>query len=75
MAGSRVQCRANSEDIAGYRRPMSEPIGAVPRPVAVIFDLDGTLVDTVEARITAWLTVFDAAVSYTHLTLPTIYSV
>jgi HAD superfamily hydrolase (TIGR01509 family) len=38
---------------------MSEPIGAVPRPGAIIFDLDGTLVDTVEARITAWLTVFD----------------
>jgi HAD superfamily hydrolase (TIGR01509 family) len=25
----------------------------------VIFDLDGTLVDTVEARITAWLTIFE----------------
>jgi HAD superfamily hydrolase (TIGR01509 family) len=38
---------------------MSEPLAAVPRPSAVIFDLDGTLVDTVEARITAWLAVFD----------------
>jgi HAD superfamily hydrolase (TIGR01509 family) len=37
---------------------MSEPIGVVPRPAAVIFDLDGTLVDTVEARIRAWLAVF-----------------
>jgi HAD superfamily hydrolase (TIGR01509 family) len=31
----------------------------MPRPAAVIFDLDGTLVDTVEARIAAWLAVFD----------------
>ncbi len=28
-------------------------------PGAVIFDLDGTLVDTVETRIAAWLSVFD----------------
>jgi beta-phosphoglucomutase-like phosphatase (HAD superfamily) len=28
-------------------------------PAAVIFDLDGTLVDTVETRIAAWLSVFD----------------
>jgi HAD superfamily hydrolase (TIGR01509 family) len=31
---------------------------ALPRPAAVIFDLDGTLVDTVEKRIAAWLEVF-----------------
>ncbi len=37
---------------------MSEPLSPVPRPAAVIFDLDGTLVDTVEARIRAWLAVF-----------------
>jgi len=37
---------------------MSEPLAAVARAGAVIFDLDGTLVDTVEARITAWLAVF-----------------
>ena len=29
-----------------------------PRPTAVIFDLDGTLVDTVETRIRAWLAAF-----------------
>src|SRR5881296_1739666 len=58
MAGSRLQWLANLEGIAGYRRPMSEPLSAVPRPAAVIFDLDGTLVDTVEARISAWLAVF-----------------
>jgi HAD superfamily hydrolase (TIGR01509 family) len=59
MAGSRVQCRANSEGIAGYRRPMSEPPADLQQPVAMIFDLDGTLVDTVETRIRSWLTVFE----------------
>jgi len=29
------------------------------RPAAVLFDLDGTLVDTVETRIEAWLAVFE----------------
>ncbi len=38
---------------------MSEPHAAPSRPAAVIFDLDGTLVDTVEARIRAWLMVFE----------------
>jgi beta-phosphoglucomutase-like phosphatase (HAD superfamily) len=28
-------------------------------PAAVIFDLDGTLVDTVETRIEAWLRTFE----------------
>jgi HAD superfamily hydrolase (TIGR01509 family) len=37
---------------------MSEPDADLPRPAAVIFDLDGTLVDTVGARIEAWLDVF-----------------
>ncbi|MGZ8563718.1 MAG: HAD family hydrolase [Candidatus Limnocylindria bacterium] len=37
---------------------MSEPPALPPRPSAVIFDLDGTLVDTVETRIRAWLAVF-----------------
>ena len=37
---------------------MSSP-GSLPRPAAVILDLDGTLVDTVETRIAAWLAVFD----------------
>jgi len=34
------------------------PSVSLPRPAAVIFDLDGTLVDTVETRIRAWLAVF-----------------
>jgi HAD superfamily hydrolase (TIGR01509 family) len=33
----------------------------LPRPSACIFDLDGTLVDTVETRIRAWLALFDEA--------------
>lgn len=37
---------------------MSPPL-ALPRPLAVILDLDGTLVDTVDTRIRAWLAVFD----------------
>lgn len=38
---------------------MSEPSADLPRPAALIFDLDGTLVDTVATRIRAWLTVFE----------------
>jgi HAD superfamily hydrolase (TIGR01509 family) len=40
---------------------MSEPIALPARPAAAIFDLDGTLVDTVETRIQAWLDVFGEA--------------
>jgi HAD superfamily hydrolase (TIGR01509 family) len=32
---------------------------SLPRPKALIFDLDGTLVDTVETRIDAWLRTFE----------------
>lgn len=39
---------------------MSAPL-ATDRPDAVIFDLDGTLVDTVERRIVAWLQAFEEA--------------
>jgi len=31
----------------------------LPRPAAVVCDLDGTLVDTVQTRITAWLRTFE----------------
>src|SRR5918996_5054061 len=57
--GSRLQWRACSEGIGGYRRPMSEQGGLVAEPGAVVLDLDGTLVDTVETRIRAWLAVFE----------------
>lgn len=40
---------------------MSSPQPALPRPDAVVFDLDGTLVDTVEQRIAAWLDTFEEA--------------
>ena len=33
---------------------MTTSIADLPRPAAVLFDLDGTLVDTVERRIAAW---------------------
>ena len=33
-------------------------IASLPLPDAVLFDLDGTLIDTVETRIAAWLAVF-----------------
>ena len=37
---------------------MTATIDDLPLPDAVIFDLDGTLVDTVDTRIEAWLEVF-----------------
>lgn len=43
--------------VVRHNRDVSAP--PLPRPAAVIFDLDGTLVDTVETRITAWLRVFE----------------
>jgi HAD superfamily hydrolase (TIGR01509 family) len=39
-------------------RPPDTASPNLPRPRAVLFDLDGTLVDTVEARIASWLEVF-----------------
>ena len=38
---------------------MTASIRDLPLPAAVIFDLDGTLVDTVQTRIDAWLAVFE----------------
>jgi HAD superfamily hydrolase (TIGR01509 family) len=34
---------------------------ALPRPAGIAFDLDGTLVDTVDARIEGWLEALDSA--------------
>jgi HAD superfamily hydrolase (TIGR01509 family) len=46
---------------------MTRTLGALPRPAAVLFDLDGTLVDTVETRIRAWLeTLRDAGLPTTR---------
>jgi phosphoglycolate phosphatase len=36
-------------------------VARLPAPAAVLFDLDGTLVDTVETRIASWLDALDAA--------------
>jgi HAD superfamily hydrolase (TIGR01509 family) len=38
---------------------LADDLHSIPRPGGVLFDLDGTLVDTVEARIEAWARVFD----------------
>ncbi len=39
----------------------------LPRPAAILFDLDGTLIDTVETRITAWVETFaDAGIPTTR---------
>jgi HAD superfamily hydrolase (TIGR01509 family) len=40
---------------------MDASLADLPLPRAVIFDLDGTLVDTVEGRIDAWLRALDEA--------------
>ncbi|MDP9251344.1 MAG: HAD family hydrolase [Chloroflexota bacterium] len=37
---------------------MSAALADLPTPAAILFDLDGTLVDTVETRIQAWLAAF-----------------
>jgi HAD superfamily hydrolase (TIGR01509 family) len=48
----RLDPAATDDEGRSMRSPM-------PPPAAVIFDLDGTLVDTVEARIAAWAATFD----------------
>jgi HAD superfamily hydrolase (TIGR01509 family) len=40
---------------------MAADLDRFPLPLAVLFDLDGTLVDTVSTRITAWLQTLDEA--------------
>lgn len=37
---------------------MIDPLAHLPDPAGLLFDLDGTLVDTVEARIEGWLRTF-----------------
>ena len=46
---------------ARYRSPMPAELDRLPMPAAVLFDLDGTLVDTVETRIEAWRRTLDEA--------------
>ena len=40
---------------------MTDDLARLPFPAAVLFDLDGTLVDTVETRIDAWLDALEEA--------------
>ena len=40
---------------------MADDLARLPLPDAVLFDLDGTLVDTVETRIAAWLEALEEA--------------
>jgi DHA2 family metal-tetracycline-proton antiporter-like MFS transporter len=52
----------------GY--PRANMTAPPPRPAGVVFDLDGTLVDTVPARIRAWGAVFgEAGIPATHAQL------
>jgi HAD superfamily hydrolase (TIGR01509 family) len=45
-------------------------LAALPPPAAVLFDLDGTLIDTVETRIAAWVEAFaDAGIPTTRARL------
>ena len=49
---------------------MSRSLAELPRPAAVLFDLDGTLIDTVETRITGWLqTLAEAGIPTTRAVL------
>lgn len=49
------------EALATEARPRLSAQRGLPRPDAVLFDLDGTLVDTVERRIEAWAQTFEEA--------------
>src|SRR6187399_1306882 len=54
---------ARSRDTTGYRSEMPDTataIAGLPRAAALLFDLDGTLIDTVQTRIDAWVEVFAA---------------
>ena len=53
-----VELPAPDRQLDGYSRPMPTFDRDLPVPAAIIFDLDGTLVDTVETRIRAWMAVF-----------------
>ena len=49
---------------------MTDDPARLPLPAAVLFDLDGTLVDTVETRISAWATALEeAGLSASHARL------
>jgi HAD superfamily hydrolase (TIGR01509 family) len=68
QSGSQQGCRS---DVVSSHAPLTRPsryrglvvaaIDAIPLPKGVLFDLDGTLVDTVETRIAAWERALDEA--------------
>ena len=39
-------------------RPESRSLADLPEPLAILFDLDGTLVDTVQVRVAGWVAAF-----------------
>ena len=45
-------------ELGRHRLGIVRPMPAARFPAAIVFDLDGTLVDTVEARIDAWQEAF-----------------
>lgn len=64
MVGVAVRAGEGSPRDVGltrYRGTMPVTPSDLPIPAAVLFDLDGTLVDTVETRIDAWLQALDQA--------------
>ncbi|HET8587735.1 MAG TPA: HAD family hydrolase [Candidatus Limnocylindria bacterium] len=54
-----VELPGSEAPAEGYPRPMPTLDSELPLPAAIVFDLDGTLVDTVETRIHAWMAVFE----------------
>jgi len=59
MALSHGEHRLPSPHSIPRSRPSSSHAHRPPEPTAIVFDLDGTLVDTVGTRIEAWLEVFE----------------
>src|SRR6185312_6008261 len=57
-SGSRPRRRLPRHPLTWIAMTMTD-IRDLPPPDALIFDLDGTLVDSVETRIRAWLQTFD----------------
>ena len=53
--------RGHAQGPTRYRLRMPSDLDRLPMPAAVLFDLDGTLVDTVETRIEAWLEALERA--------------
>jgi HAD superfamily hydrolase (TIGR01509 family) len=57
--GPRAEDATRTDGATRARQAWQDPLAAVPDPGALVLDLDGTLVDTVEARIGGWLQTFE----------------